>query len=133
MNAEQVELIRQSLIHVQPIADQIANSFYAHLFEVTPHLQNLFPGDMHKQGAMLMTSLQLAVSHLDDAESVLPAIQALGARHISYGVRVEYYPLAKEAYFWDLESHLGDQLMTDLHDALDAVYASIDQASHRET
>jgi hypothetical protein len=64
MNVEQVELIRQSLIQVHPIADQIARSFYAHLFEVTPHLRNLFPGDMNRQGAMLMTSLELAVSNL---------------------------------------------------------------------
>jgi hemoglobin-like flavoprotein len=133
MNAEQVELIRQSLIHVQPIADQIANSFYAHLFEVTPHLQNLFPGDMHKQGAMLMTSLQLAVSHLDDEESVLPAIQALGARHISYGVRAEYYPLAKEAYLWALKRHLGDTLTPALNDAWEAAFDALTQAMIRAT
>jgi hemoglobin-like flavoprotein len=66
MNVEQVELIRRSMIHVHPIADQIARSFYARLFEVTPHLQKLFPGDMNRQGAMLMTSLELAVSNLDD-------------------------------------------------------------------
>ena len=94
---EQLALIRQSLIHIHPIADQIAKSFYAHLFEVTPHLQRLFTGDMHRQGAMLMTSLELAVSNLDDPENILPAIQALGERHASYGVKAEYYPLAREA------------------------------------
>jgi hemoglobin-like flavoprotein len=133
MNAAQVELIRQSLIHVHPIADQIAKSFYAHLFEVTPHLQNLFPGDMHKQGAMLMTSLQLAVSHLDDAASVLPAIQALGERHTSYGVRAEYYPLAKEAYLWALERHLGDTLTPALKDAWEAAFDALTQAMIRAT
>jgi hemoglobin-like flavoprotein len=38
MNAEQVELIRNSLIHVHSIADQIAESFYAHLFDKNPYL-----------------------------------------------------------------------------------------------
>ena len=107
MNVEQAELIRHSLLQLHPIADQIAKSFYAHLFEIAPHLRKLFTGDMNRQGAMLMTSLELAVSNLDNPESILPSIQALGERHVSYGVRAEYYPFAKEAYLWALEKHLG--------------------------
>ena len=133
MNIEQVELIRQSLIQVHPIADQIARSFYAHLFEVTPHLQKLFTGDMNRQGAMLMTSLELAVSHLDDAANVLPAIQALGERHASYGVRAEYYPLAKEAYLWALEKHLGGTLTPAMKEAWDMAFDALTQAMIRAT
>jgi hemoglobin-like flavoprotein len=133
MNVEQVELIRQSLIQVHPIADQIARSFYAHLFEVTPHLQKLFPGDMNRQGAMLMTSLELAVSNLDDAANVLPAIQALGERHVSYGVRAEYYPLAKEAYLWALERHLGESLTPAMKEAWKRAFDALTQAMIRAT
>ena len=127
MNLEQVELIRQSMILVHPIADQIARSFYARLFAVTPHLQKLFPGDMNRQGAMLMTSLELAVSNLDDPASVLSAIEALGERHVSYGVRAEYYPLAKEAYLWALEKHLGDEFTPALKDAWAAAFEALIQ------
>jgi hemoglobin-like flavoprotein len=133
MNAEQVERIRHSLIEVHPIADQIARSFYAHLFEVTPHLRTLFPGDMNKQGAMLMTSLELAVSNLNDAASVLPAIQALGERHLTYGVRAEYYPLAREAYVWALERHLGETLTPALKEAWEAAFDALTQAMIRAT
>lgn len=131
MNVEQVELIRHSLIEVHPIADQIARSFYAHLFEVTPHLQKLFTGDMNRQGAMLMTSLQLAVSNLDDPASILPAIQALGERHVSYGVRAEYYPLAKEAYLWALEKHLGEKFTPALKEAWAEAFDALTQAMIR--
>lgn len=127
MNIEQVELIRHSIIKVHPIADHIARSFYARLFEVTPHLQKLFPGDMNRQGAMLMTSLELAVSNLDDPASVLPAIEALGERHVSYGVRAEYYPLAKEAYLWALEKHLGEEFTPALRDAWAAAFEALIQ------
>jgi len=106
METEQVGFIRDSLIHIRPIADQIAESFYAHLFEIAPHLRRLFTGDMKTQGAMLMTTLELAVSSLDDMESILPAVQALGERHASYGVKAEYYPFAKESFLWALEKHL---------------------------
>jgi hemoglobin-like flavoprotein len=117
MNVEYVKLIRKSLIRVHPIADQIAESFYARLFELNPRLQKLFTGDMRRQGTMLMTSLELAVSSLDDPESILPSVKALGERHVSYGVKVEYYELAKEAYLWALEKHLGDEFTLALKDA----------------
>lgn len=117
MDNEQLLLIRSSLIQIHPISDQIAKSFYARLFEVTPHLQKLFTGDMNRQGTMLMTSLELAVSNLDDPENILPAIQALGERHLSYGVKPEYYHLAKDAYLWALEKHLGKDFTPPLKEA----------------
>src|ERR1044071_513483 len=110
MNTEQMQLVRTSLVHVRPMADKIAESFYSHLFEIAPHLQKLFTGNMKTQGAMLMTSLELAVTSLDDMKSILPAVQALGERHISYGVKKEYYRYAKESFLWALEQHLEDGL-----------------------
>jgi len=106
MDMEQVQLIQDSLIQVRPIADQIAESFYSHMFEIAPHLQKLFTGNMKTQGTMLMTSLELAVTSLNDIESIMPSVQALGERHISYGVKREYYPYAKESFLWALEKHL---------------------------
>lgn len=117
MNSEQVQLIRDSLIRVRPLADHIAESFYSHMFEIAPHLQKLFTGNMKTQGAMLMTSLELAVSSLDDMESILPAVQALGERHMSYGVKKEYYPYAKESFLWSLEKHLSGEFTSPLKNA----------------
>jgi hemoglobin-like flavoprotein len=125
MNVEHVKLIRKSLIQVHSIADQIAESFYARLFELNPHLQKLFTGDMRQQGTMLMTSLELAVSSLDDPESILPSVKALGERHVSYGVKVEYYKLAKEAYLWALQNHLGDEFTPALKDAWAAAFHAL--------
>ena len=125
MNVEQVELVRQSLIQVHPIADQIARSFYAHLFEVHPHLRKLFQGDMNRQGEMLMTSLELAVSNLDDPERILPAIRALGERHLSYGVKADDFPLSKEAYLWAMEKHLGEEFTPELEQAWAAAFDAL--------
>jgi len=109
MDKEQAHRIRESLARIRPIADQIAESFYSHMFEIAPHLRRLFTGNMKTQGAMLMTSLELAVSSLDDMEGILPSVQALGERHMSYGVKREYYPYAKESFLWALEQHLKDE------------------------
>jgi hemoglobin-like flavoprotein len=117
MDIDQVQLIRDSLIQVRPIADHIAESFYSHMFEIAPHLQKLFTGNMKTQGAMLMTSLELAVSSLDNMESILPSVQALGERHMSYGVKKEYYPYAKESFLWALEKHLKGEFSPTLKNA----------------
>src|SRR5215510_9099215 len=117
MKAEQLKLVLASLEVIQPIADQIAKSFYQHLFEIAPQTKKLFTGDMERQGTMLMTSLSLAVNGLSDMESTLPSVQALGARHYSYGVKPEYYQHAVESFLWSLESHLGDQFTPELKES----------------
>ena len=117
MDIDKVQLIRDSLIQVRPLADHIAESFYSHMFEVAPHLQKLFTGNMKTQGTMLLTSLELAVSSLDNMESILPSVQALGERHMSYGVRKEYYPYAKESFLWALEKHLKGEFSPTLKNA----------------
>jgi len=117
MNTEQFKLVQASLIQVRPIADQVAESFYARLFEITPHLRRLFMGDMKRQGTMLMTSLELAVSGLDSMDNILSSVQALGERHVSYGVKAEHYPLAIDAFLWALGHHLGDNSTSALRDA----------------
>ena len=125
MNVEQVQLVRDSLVDVRPLADRIAESFYAHMFEIAPHLRKLFTGNMKTQGTMLMTSLELAVSSLDDLESIRPSVQALGERHVSYGVRKEYYPYAKESFLWALEKHLKDEFTPTLRSAWSEAFETL--------
>ncbi len=76
---------------------------------------------------MLMTSLELAVSSLDNPESILSAVQALGERHVSYGVKAEYYPLARESYLWALEKHLGDEFTPAMKEAWAAAFEALIQ------
>ena len=117
MKAEELKLVQDSLPLIRPVADQIAKSFYLHLFEIAPQTKRLFTGDMDRQGTMLMTSLDLAVSGLGDMEKILPSVHALGERHYSYGVKPEYYQAAVESFVWSLEQHLRDQFTAELREA----------------
>ena len=128
MKAEQLTLVLDSLVLVQPKADEIAKSFYMHLFEIAPVAKKLFTGDMERQGSMLMTSLSLAVSGLSDMESILPSVRALGERHFSYGVKPEYFQPAIESFIWALEHHLGDQFNPALKDAWHTAFKSVADA-----
>lgn len=128
MKAEQLKLVLDSLALIQPIADQIAKSFYEHLFEIAPQTKKLFTADMNQQGTMLMTSLSLAVSGLSDMENTLPSVRALGERHYSYGVKPEYYQSAVESFIWSLEHHLGDQFTPELKESWTIAFQSLADA-----
>jgi hypothetical protein len=65
MDTKQIELVQASFELVRPMADQAAEIFYRRLLEIAPHYGSLFRHDMRKQGAMLMSTLGLAVGSLN--------------------------------------------------------------------
>jgi len=127
MKAEELKLVLDSLALIQPLSDQIAKSFYQHLFEIAPHTRRLFTGDMERQGTMLMTSLSLAVNGLSNMAETQPAIQALGERHYTYGVKMEYYEPAVDSFLWALENHLEEKFTPTLKVAWRAAFEALTQ------
>jgi hemoglobin-like flavoprotein len=52
--------------------------------------------------------LAVAVKGLDDLATLVPAVEALGRRHATYGVTVEQYDSVGAALLWTLAQGLGD-------------------------
>jgi|SRR5688500_159780 len=107
MNTQQIELVQASFEKVRPIADQAAETFYQRLFEIAPQYRHMFKSDMKKQGAMLMSTLGLAVGSLNNLEKILPAVRSLGRRHAGYGVTAQDYQPVAEAFLWTLSTTWG--------------------------
>ncbi|HYU50793.1 MAG TPA: globin family protein [Candidatus Limnocylindria bacterium] len=94
---------------MEPIADVASDLFYARLFELDPKLAALFAEtDMRRQGRMLMQTLAIVVKSLDDLSVVVPAVEALGRRHVAYGVQPDDYGTVGGALLWTLEQGLGE-------------------------
>ena len=125
MNAEQIRLVRDSFRKVAPIADAAAALFYGRLFDLDPSLEKLFRGDMVEQGRKLMQMIGVAVKSLDRLEQVMPAVQTLGARHVSYGVRDEHYDTVGRALIWTLRKGLGDDFTPETEAAWAETYAAL--------
>lgn len=125
MNAQQIQLVQESFEKVRPIADQAAETFYQRLFEIAPTYRSMFKHDMKKQGAMLMSTLGLAVGSLNKLEAILPAVQSLGRRHAGYGVTAQHYQPVAEAFLWTLEHYLGEGFTPDLKDAWVEAYMTL--------
>ena len=126
MTPTQVQLIRSSWASVEPIADQAATLFYGRLFELDPRLEDLFAStDMPKQRKVLMQTLTVVVKSLDKLDQLVPAIQALGRRHVGDGVEPEQYPTVGAALIWTLEQGLGDSFTPDVREAWETAYGTL--------
>jgi hemoglobin-like flavoprotein len=135
MTPEQKVLVQTTFQKVQPNAVQVADLFYNHLFELDPSLHRLFTGNMVEQGRKLMQTLSLAVSSLDRLNDLVPVVQRLGERHVSYGVTPDHYPIVAEALLWTLQQGLGDEFTDEVKTAWVATYTvladvMIEAASH---
>jgi hemoglobin-like flavoprotein len=119
---EQKVLVQESFAHVVPIADTAAELFYGRLFELDPSLRLLFRGDMREQGRRLMQMLTVAVRGLDRLEAIVIAVQALGRRHVAYGVTEAHFATVGAALLWTLEQGLGSAFTPAVADAWASVY-----------
>src|SRR6266540_433581 len=122
MTPEQKLLVQESFEQVVPIADIAAELFYSRLFELDPTLRHLFKGDMKVQGRALMSMIKVAVAGLDKLERIVPAVQNLGRRHATYGVKDSHYETVGAALLWTLEQGLGEAFTSEVRAAWTEVY-----------
>lgn len=127
MTPEQITMVQSSWDKLKPISEQAAELFYGRLFELDPSLKPLFKGDMKEQGKKLMATLNLAVTSLTKLETILPAVQDLGRRHVDYGVPDESYATVGQALLWTLGKGLGDGFTDDVKEAWTITYTTISQ------
>ncbi len=122
MTSEQVSLVKESFARVAGNPGAVAELFYGRLFTLDPALRPLFKGDMAAQGQKLMAMIATAVRSLDKPEAIVPAVQALGARHYGYGVQDADYDTVGSALLWTLEQGLGPNFTPETKAAWTATY-----------
>ena len=122
MTPEQITLIRTSWEKVLPISETAAELFYTRLFELDADLKPLFNGDMTEQGAKLMKMINTVVNSLDKLDTIVPAVQNLGERHVDYGVKDEHYDTVAAALLWTLGQGLGESFTEEVKEAWTSAY-----------
>ena len=123
MTPRQIDLIRASWTAVEPDAEHVASKFYERLYELDPVLRRLFAKtDMTAQGRIVMQTFKVIVASLDDFDTIIPFIQALGRVHARYGVRDEHYDTVGAALMWTLDRMLGARFDDETSDAWATAY-----------
>ena len=126
MTPEQKQLIRDTWQQVGAIGDAAAVLFYDRLFEIDPSTRPLFVGiEMKAQRGKLLQALAMVVAGLDRLDSMIPALEELGRRHVTYGVRRNHYRSVGAALLWTLEHGLAGAWTTEVEDAWAQAYATV--------
>ena len=125
MTPADIKLVKDSWAKVVPISETAAELFYGKLFELDPSVRSMFKGDMKEQGRKLMAILNTAVTSLDKLDAIVPAVQAMGKRHVDYGVKDEHYDTVGEALIWTLGAGLKDVFTEETKAAWVGVYTLV--------
>ena len=122
MTPNQIKLVQTSFAQVAPIAATAADLFYGRLFEIAPQVRAMFPTDLSEQKKKLMAMLGTVVAGLNNLDTLMPAVRALGRRHGGYGVKAQHYAPVGAALLWTLEKGLGAAFTPDVKDAWATAY-----------
>lgn len=125
LSAEQIKLVRDSWQRIMSMKEKTAEFFYARLFELDPSVKSLFKGRIDLQGAKLITTLNVVVNSLDDLSEVQAILQAMGKRHIIYGVEAAHYETVGAALLWALQQSLGENFTEEVEQAWVITYGEI--------
>jgi hemoglobin-like flavoprotein len=107
MTPEQIQLLRDSFARLEAQADIAALVFYRHLFNRAPELRSLFNSSIEVQGRKLMESLRYTIATLEKPDELVPVLESLGRRHITYGTKDEHYALVIQVLMQMLAEVLG--------------------------
>lgn len=122
MTPEKIALVQSTWAQVVTIADKAADLFYGRLFELDGPLKELFPEDMTEQKKKLLQTLAVCVNGLNELGEIVPAVQALGKRHVDYKVKPEQYETVGAALLWTLEQGLDEAWNAEVAEAWTEVY-----------
>ncbi len=125
MTPEHIRLIQSTWLMVLPVQDRAARYFYERLFTIDPGLRALFPGDIQVQGKKLMQVIDAAVNGIGHYEQMMPVIDALGRRHVAYGVQDHHYGTVGAALLWTLGKALGTAFTPEARDAWATFYGEL--------
>jgi nitric oxide dioxygenase len=125
MTPNQIKLVQTSFAQVAPIAATAADLFYGRLFETAPQVRSMFPEDLSEQKKKLMAMLGTVVAGLNQLDTLMPAVRALGRRHGGYGVTAAHYTPVGSALLWTLEKGLGEAFTPAVKDAWATAYITL--------
>jgi len=107
MASQDQRLLKESLDLVAPVADQLIAAFYQRLFTEHPEVRSMFPAAMETQRERLLNAVIALVTHFDQPENLLPALNSMGRRHEMYGVSLGHYAAVGSALLATLQEFAG--------------------------
>jgi hemoglobin-like flavoprotein len=128
MNAQQIQLVKESWGFVISKSEEAGNLFYSRLFEVAPGVRHLFKGEIKEQSRKLMSMVTYVVAKLDKLDTIVDEIKSLAGRHNKYGAEPAHYAVVGECLIYTLKTGLGSRWNDETEKAWVAVYGVLSNA-----
>lgn len=125
MTPEQIKLVKDSFAKLAPTMPAVTARFYQKLFEIEPSVRPLFADDLKAQGIKLTVALTTVVHSLDKLGDILDAVQAMGRRHVKYGVQDRHYASVGQALLETLQEGFGPAFDMPMREAWTAAYGKL--------
>lgn len=125
MTPKQIELIEQSWDFVLLNSSEVGMHFYDLLFQLDPNLRPLFKQDIKSQSQKLVSLITFAVRKINNLNSILADVEALGVRHKNYNVKSEHYATVAAALLRTLEKCMGNKWNGELKQAWVELYTTL--------
>jgi nitric oxide dioxygenase len=113
----QVVLLRGSFNRIASQSGIAAMIFYRNLFTLDPSLRSLFHTTIELQGRKFMDSLAYTVASLENPQALIPALEAMGRRHVTYGTMPGHYATMSKAFLQTLGECLGKEFTPEVQTA----------------
>ncbi|UYO43442.1 globin [Rhodopseudomonas palustris] len=120
-----IHRVRTSFDLMWPRSTEMADQFYARLFEIAPDSRALFRSDMTRMKDKFIQTLAVLVGSLDNLTGLYAVAGKLAVDHVRYGVRPDHYAPVGEALLWSLGRQLAGFWNDDVEQSWRKVYAVI--------
>jgi hemoglobin-like flavoprotein len=119
---QQIALVKATFRKIVPISERMTRTFYDRVFELAPETRTMFKTDIKEQGRKFIQMLAVLVGGLERMPEIVPGLNAMGKRHIGYGVAKAHYPVIGNALLWAIKDTLGTDFTPEVEAAWRAVY-----------
>jgi len=113
-------LAQRSIARLLDDSPAFAARFYANMFAMRSDLEGLFVHGTGAQGAMLTHMLRSVVSGLGRRKHVTIGLQAMGRKHVGYGVDLDHYGTFRAAMLTTIGEVLGAGMTPDIEQSWSA-------------
>ena len=128
MTSKQQQLVRETFPSLHEVAEPLVQLFYGRLFQIAPSVRSLFKSEIDVQARKFSDMLEALVKGLEDFEQQLPALRALGQKHVAYGVVPSHYDVVATAFLWALDHMLYPDFSPEVRGAWQALLDEVNAA-----
>ncbi|EIT84561.1 bifunctional nitric oxide dioxygenase/dihydropteridine reductase 2 [Fictibacillus macauensis ZFHKF-1] len=128
LTQETMKVIKATAPVLQEHGVAITTVFYEELFREHPELRNVFNQSNQAQGRQQVALAQIlyqAALHIEQLETLLPAVRQVGEKHRSLGVVPEHYPIVGKHLLLAMKAVLKEAATDEILEAWETAYEVI--------